>query len=110
VIVRLVGGGAATSHDAGPRGATLSQLRADPYLLARVSARSGGVCAACGAPGPLSLHAVLPVGRASTAIEERFTALCDTCAARSRRDAPAGSAEHGLPGQSKAWAEGRPHP
>jgi hypothetical protein len=92
VIVRLVGGGpAAISRAAAPRpdvserrAATLSELRADPHLLARVSVRSGGVCPACGGPGPLRLHAVLPVGRASTALDQRFQALCDTCSAARR--------------------------
>jgi hypothetical protein len=87
VIVRLVGGGRAEAGrpaETAPRGASISALRADPDLLARVSARSGGVCAACGAAGPLSLHAILPVGRASTAIEQRFEALCAGCGAARR--------------------------
>jgi hypothetical protein len=87
IIVRLVGGAGPEgggrhppeAGPGGPRGRTLSDLRRDPALLARVSARSGGACGACGAAGPLSLHAILPVGRGTHALDQRFEALCAAC-------------------------------
>lgn len=77
VIVRLL---TAPASVAAPKpGRTLSELREDPGLRARVLAHSGNLCAACGSAGPLTLHAVLPVGRAPAALDRRFQALCPAC-------------------------------
>lgn len=77
VILRLL---TAPSGVAAPSlGRTLSELCADPALRARVLARSGNVCADCGSTAPLTLHAVLPIGRAPTALDRRFAALCLDC-------------------------------
>ena len=78
VIVRLLTldrSGVAT----GTRGATASELAADPTLFERVIARDGERCTSCSTAAARRLLAVLPIGRHSPHLERRFVALCEDC-------------------------------
>ena len=89
VIVRLLTLGPSDIRS-GPRGATATELAADPKLLAQVCARDEGRCSICSAPEAMRLHAILPVGRRMADLERRFVLLCDRChAARTPHTTPA---------------------